>query len=167
MSDFEDIQRLIRLKRHEQPSEDFVEDFVSRFQQRQRAELLQQSARGLLWERVNTYFEGLFAPKWSWAAASAMALAGVFFVFKPGAPPTDALASGGAAAITQPVNNGVQGPVSDMEVERYLISRHYEGGLADEHARTPVALGSEYLLPQQPVQNSLLPAGFKLDLDGR
>ena len=165
MSDFEDIQRLIRLKRHEQPSEDFVEDFVSRFQQRQRAELLQQSARGLLWERVNTYFEGLFVPKWSWAAASAVALFGVFFVFKPGAPPVDTLASG--ATVSQPAGNGVQGPISDVEVERYLISRHYEGGLADEHARTPIAQGPEYLLPQQPVQNSLLPAGFKLDLDGR
>lgn len=167
MSDFEDIQRLIRLKRHEQPSEDFVEEFVSRFQQRQRAELLQQSARGLLWERVNTYFEGLFAPKWSWAAASAMALVGVFFVFKPGAPPTDALASGSAAPIVQPIRDGGQGPISDTEVERYLISRHYEGGLADEHTRAPVALGSEYLSPQQPVQSSLLPAGFKLDLDAK
>ena len=54
-----------------------------------------------------------------------------------------------------------------FRLERYLISRHYEGGLADEHTRAPVALGSEYLSPQQPVQSSLLPAGFKLDLDAK
>jgi hypothetical protein len=54
MSEFEDIQRLIRLKRYETPGEDFVEDFVTQFHQRQRSEMLRQSARGLLWERLAT-----------------------------------------------------------------------------------------------------------------
>ena len=71
MTDFQDIQRLIRLKRFETPGEDFVEDFVSQFRERQRSELLRQSARGLLWERMNTYFEHLVAPKWTLAAATA------------------------------------------------------------------------------------------------
>jgi hypothetical protein len=71
MTEFQEIQRLIRLKRFETPGEDFVEDFVSQFRERQRSELLRQSARGLLWERVNTYFEHLVAPKWALAAATA------------------------------------------------------------------------------------------------
>jgi|SRR6476661_6835098 hypothetical protein len=71
MTEFQDIQRLIRLKRFETPGEDFVEDFVSQFRERQRSELLRQSARGLLWERLNTYLEHLFAPKWATAGATA------------------------------------------------------------------------------------------------
>jgi hypothetical protein len=71
MTEFEDIQRLIRLKRFETPGEDFVEDFVSQFRERQRSEMLRQSARGLLWERVTTYFEHLISPKWTTAAATA------------------------------------------------------------------------------------------------
>ena len=72
MTDFQDIQRLIRLKKFETPGEDFVEDFINQFRERQRSELLRQSARGLLWERVNTYFEHLMAPKWALAGATAI-----------------------------------------------------------------------------------------------
>ena len=71
MTEFQDIQRLIRLKRFETPGEDFVEDFVSQFRERQRSEMLRQSARGLLWERVTTYFEHLISPKWATAGATA------------------------------------------------------------------------------------------------
>lgn len=167
MSDFEDIQRLIRLKRHEQPPQNFVEDFVARFQHRQRAELLQQSARGLLWERINTYFEGLLAPRWRWAGATAMALVAVFFVFKPGSPQPEALAHVNQVEAGRSEAIGLHAPISDVEVERYLISRHYEGGLADEHANGPLAQGPDLLAPQPPAQGGLLPAGFKIDLDGK
>lgn len=129
MSDFEDIQRLLRLKRHEQPPEGFVDDFVRQFQQRQRQELLQQSARGLLWERVTTYFEGLLEPKWRWAGATAVALMTVFMVFKPGDARHQMVAKTG----TDKAVTTVQGPISDAEVERYLISKHFDGGLGNEH----------------------------------
>src|SRR4051812_33190566 len=158
MSDFEDIQRLLRLKRYERPSEDFVEEFVRQFQHRQRQELLRHSARGLLWERVNTYFEGLFAPKWRWAGATAVALVTVFMVFKPGAT-----VKGGNDASTQVAARGFtysdkQAPISDAEVERYLISRHFEGGLGNE--LTPVGgTGSDAFRQVQP--------GLKQDLLAR
>lgn len=71
MNDFENIQRLLRLKRYENPGDDFVEDFVTQFRERQRSELLRQSARGLLWERVNTFFSDLVSPKWATAGATA------------------------------------------------------------------------------------------------
>jgi hypothetical protein len=126
MSDFEDIQRLLRLKRYEKPSEDFVEDFVHQFQQRQRQELLRHSARGLLWERVTTYFEGLFEPKWRWAGAMGVALLTVFMVFKPGTAPSSLMANSSKKEVRME-------PITDAEVERYLISRHFEGGLGTEH----------------------------------
>jgi hypothetical protein len=71
MSEFEDIQRLIRLKRFEAPKEDFVEDFIAKFHERQRSEMLRQSSLSLVWERVTTYFDHLAAPKWVLAPAVA------------------------------------------------------------------------------------------------
>ncbi len=144
MSDFEDIQRLLRLKRHEQPPEGFVDDFVRQFQQRQRQELLQQSARGLLWERMATYFGGLLEPKWRWAGATAVALLTVFAVFKPTEAHRDALAkaeTGKAAA--------VQGPISDAEVERYLISKHFDGGLGNERGIAQESLNATPVYDQK------------------
>ncbi len=160
MSEFEDIQRLIRLKRYERPSDDFVEDFVCQFQHRQRQELLQHSARGLLWERVNTYFEGLFAPKWRWAGATAVALVTVFAVFRPGTSSDRGLASSDSVPVAQ--KSGLQAPISDAEVERYLISRHFDGGLGNENG---IAQGPDGTLVPRPAQ-SILPAGYiRQDVD--
>lgn len=168
MSDFEDIQRLIRLKRHEQPPPGFVEDFVGQLQHRQRAELLQQSARGLLWERMNTYFEGLFAPKWGFAGATVMALVAVFFIFKPAAP-----SQRGFEVSNVKVTEGIE-PISAEEANRYLtlqrqlMSRHYQGGLAGEAELNGLAdQDNSYILPpasQQDSEGALLPAGFQVDL---
>lgn len=71
MNEFENLQSLLRLKRHEKPTEDFVEDFLSRFKERQRSELLRQSARGLLMERLGTLLGDFISPRWTTAAATA------------------------------------------------------------------------------------------------
>lgn len=71
MNEFENLQSLLRLKRHEMPAEDFVEDFLANFKERQRAELLRQSARGLLWERVSTLLDDFISPRWVTAGATA------------------------------------------------------------------------------------------------
>ena len=163
MSDFEDIQRLLRLKRHERPPEDFVEDFVRQFQHRQRQDLLRHSARGLLWERVSTYFEGIFAPKWRWAGAMAAVFLGAFLLFKP-APSLKGVAPGSDDfAVHQFDYNDKQAPISDAEVERYLISRHFNGGLADEPG---VAQGQYPLLVPAPLQQpNLLPTNSYIRSD--
>ncbi|CAN5732934.1 hypothetical protein BH11VER1_BH11VER1_07970 [soil metagenome] len=160
MSEFEDVQNLIRLKRHEQPSEAFVEDFLASFHQRQRVEMLNHSARGLLWERVTTYFDGLFAPKLSWAGAMAVAAVGGFVVFNTMNPKVAGLADNKSSAeLKLPASKARLEPISDEEVRRYLISRHNEGGLADESERTASIKGITQ------VEGSLLPAGFKLDIE--
>lgn len=70
MSEFEDIQRLIRLKRFEKPEEGFTENFIQQFHQRQRAEMLKQSSLELFWERASTWWAHLLVPKWSMVAAA-------------------------------------------------------------------------------------------------
>jgi len=86
MSEFNDIERLIRLKRHERPPEGFVEDFISAFQERQRSEMLHRSARSLLWERVTTYFSEMLNPKWAWATATVAAAALLSLTLRPQGP---------------------------------------------------------------------------------
>jgi hypothetical protein len=83
MNDSEDVQRLIRLKRYETPGEAYFEGFVETFKERQRAELLRGSARGLLLERIGMWFDECggarrFVPAGA-MAATAIGL-GLYFV---------------------------------------------------------------------------------------
>jgi len=92
MSEFEDIQRLIRLKRFEQPEEGFTENFLQQFHQRQRAEMLKQSSVELFWERANTWWDNLLVPKWSLAAAAvAVCAMSLWLLSPPAAKPAAAL----------------------------------------------------------------------------
>jgi hypothetical protein len=84
MSDeqFDDIQKLIRLKRFEEPPAGYAaytERFVEEFGRRQRAELLKQSSRALLWERVSTYL-GAGQAKWLCGTATAAVVAAAVFL---------------------------------------------------------------------------------------
>lgn len=83
MSDLDDVQRLIRLKRFETPGEEYYESFVDRFKERQRSEMLRSTARGLLFERIAMWFEESggarrFVP--AGAVAAAAVGAGVYLV---------------------------------------------------------------------------------------
>jgi len=103
MSEFEDIQRLIRLKRFEQPSEGFTEDFLQQFHQRQRAEMLKQSSLELFWERATTWWGNLLVPKWGMAAAAvAVCASGVWMFSQIGNHSAPALTSVPAVAPTFP-----------------------------------------------------------------
>ena len=76
MDEFDKLNKLIGLKRYEQPPEGFVEDFVSKFRERQREEMLKQPALTLFWEQVKMYFSE--KPEQKWALAAAVILLGVF-----------------------------------------------------------------------------------------
>ncbi len=76
----QELQDLIRLKRFEQPEEGYFEDFLQEFQQRQRSEMLNTSARGLFVERVKVRFAEFGAMRW--AVGAGVAYAAVALVFK-------------------------------------------------------------------------------------
>ena len=69
-----DIQRLIRLKRYEQPPEGFVDDFLINFHHRQRSEILRQSSLSLFWERLVTFMDGRAVQGMGLAGATAALL---------------------------------------------------------------------------------------------
>lgn len=158
MSEFEDIQRLIRLKRHETPGEDFVEDFITQFRERQRAELLRHSARGLLWERVSTYFDALFAPRWGMAAATAVvAMAAAWsavqwtgagrlghddFALRTGEAMPVAIQNQPALAVDSQLIREAEED-RQIQIESVLLSRHFNDDLvaADDSSNLPSSRG--------------------------
>ena len=88
------IQKLIRLKRYEQPPEDYFEDFLLEFQRRQRAEMLQRPVWQIAWERANLWLEGFRVPALAYASilVAAIGVTGLMVSSQSG-PSTHAVAS--------------------------------------------------------------------------
>lgn len=74
---FEDVRKLLRLKRYEQPGDDFFERFVDDFGQRQRAELLRHSSRRVLLDRLGTIWWEQGFGRWAYGAAGATCVAAI------------------------------------------------------------------------------------------
>jgi hypothetical protein len=75
-SNLSEVQKLIRLKRYEQPPrgyDAYCEDFLFEFQQRQRVEMLRRSSFSLWLEKVASWFWGFGTSKWVWGGAAAYA----------------------------------------------------------------------------------------------
>ncbi len=74
--DFSSLQALLRLKRYETPPADSVEDFLSEFHRRQRAELLRRPLWRIALDRLESLFEvpTLATPRLAYAGACAVAL---------------------------------------------------------------------------------------------
>jgi hypothetical protein len=68
------LRTLLRLKRYEQPPEGFADEFLEKFQRRQRSELVRRSALSILWERIQAWLDGLRRPAIIWGAAGAYAV---------------------------------------------------------------------------------------------
>ena len=136
------VQQLLRLKRYEKPAEDYVEEFVTAFHERQRSELLKQSARGLLWERATTYWENLAAPKWGAAAAAVIALLAAGWWMSPESNGTGKPQFANRDAADFSLGGGFQVEAGMILVDDpeepaandnpLLLSRHFSGGYADD-----------------------------------
>ena len=80
---FNEVQQLIGLKRHEQPDDAYFEEFLDEFHRRQRQELLQRSSRSLFAERISTWFSGTNKWNFVWGGGLAYALLLLAFVLWP------------------------------------------------------------------------------------
>lgn len=79
--DPQDVNKLIGLKRYESPGEEYFENFLDGFHQKQRQDLLQFSSRQLFAERVATWMAPHGRAAWmvpAGAVAAALA-AGLYF----------------------------------------------------------------------------------------
>ena len=105
----EQLQRLLRLKRHELPPEDFMVDFLDKFQRRQRTEVMQRSALSILWERLQLFVDGLRRPSVIWSAVGAYAV--ILFLMKTW-PAKDSITSSKPVYILNQSVNANSVPVS-------------------------------------------------------
>ena len=111
MSDeLSNIQKLIRLKRYEQPPEDYFDDFLLEFQRRQRNEMLQRPTWEFVWERANLWLNNFRVPALAYASIVAVAVAGAAVMMSsPAGSNTHSLASTGA-----PVNVVSSAPLNSV-----------------------------------------------------
>ncbi len=149
-----DVQRLIRLKKYEQPPEGFVDDFLVLFQHRQRAEILRGSSLSLFWDRLTAFMFGRVTPSMALAgAAAAVLLVGGAVAYLPhgGTVSSVAAAQTAPSASRDQTASNYREPFSaspllvldaqdqvlpPMTTPRFaeLLSQHFRGGFADEHA---------------------------------
>lgn len=86
----DNISKLLRLKRYEQPPPGYFEDFLREFQDRQRSELLRLPFWEIAWDRISSMLPAFQVPRLAYASITAMALAVTTLVLlRPGADPGD------------------------------------------------------------------------------
>jgi len=102
MSESDDkISKLLRLKRYEQQSPEYFEEFLREFQRRQRVELLKRPAWRLFLDRFEAYFAETSLSQLSYAGAS------VAVVLIAGAITLNLLDHPGSTAISLAANSAV------------------------------------------------------------
>lgn len=72
--DHQEIVRLLRLKRFEQPPPDYFESFLGEFKHRQRAQLLREPAWRIAWDRLCAFFGEQMAARLGYGLASTAVL---------------------------------------------------------------------------------------------
>ena len=124
MNDSDEIQRLLRLKRYESPGEEYFQKFLEEFKDRQRAELLHRSARGLLVERFSMWFSEYNGSRWLIPAGAAAALVSAGFFYFAG--PSPELGKSGAPTLASspspasPLNESTSTPEENEAISLQL-----------------------------------------------
>jgi hypothetical protein len=141
-----DISKIISLKRYETPPEGFIDDLLVKLHERQRAELLHQSALDLAWERLVTYVQHWSTPQWALASATAlMMMMAVAVAARSGQssmvnrtviPEGDQISvrySHPVEVENSPIlmdvsKSGTRAPIRESDV---LLGNHFKGGIAN------------------------------------
>ena len=72
--DNNDISKLLRLKRYEQPPEEYFENFLAEFQLRQRAEVIHRPFFRIAWDRLCRFLTPPSLPRLAMAGSFAVAV---------------------------------------------------------------------------------------------
>lgn len=131
---YEELEKLLHLKRYEHPPEGFYARFLDDLHDRQRLEIMQRSSWSLFWDRVETWFWGVGSRKRVYLAGAAYAAVMIGLFFRAGDGDFQA-------------NNELDSGQSSTVL--------YELGNSSDQSTVPV-LGD-----QKPANESIVPAGIK------
>ncbi|MEI8311223.1 MAG: hypothetical protein WCH98_10755 [Verrucomicrobiota bacterium] len=117
MSPEEQISKLLRLKRYEQPRPGYFEDFLQEFQDRQRAELIRRPLWEIAWDRIVSLAPSFQVPRMAYASIVALAVAAsAIIVVHPGARASRGALAANRSTLSltssQPVTIGESVPVT-------------------------------------------------------
>lgn len=121
MDNEDSITKLLRLKRYEQPPEDYFQNFLSEFQARQRSEVIHRPLLKIAWDRFSSMFVLPPVPKLVMATSFAAAMFAAVFVMNWADDDTPAnltLASSGAA---QPVSKVRPAQGKNVSAVQYVL----------------------------------------------
>lgn len=178
------ISRLIALKRFERMPEGFENELVHRLHQAQRAELMNQSLRSVIMERLELFWESLAGPQLAAVSVTALALllgaiwmvgfrssannsttasAPVLLSDQPLPPgfemqPPDLASSGAVFGTTLP-------PDQAAKLTPVLLSKHFDGGFSSDVRDAQL---QDYVQPHQPGAFKVIPSinfGFGAEPD--
>lgn len=80
MDNEDSITKLLRLKRYEQPPEDYFQNFLAEFQARQRSEVIHRPLLRIAWDRFSSVFVMPPVPRLVMASSFAAAVFAAVFV---------------------------------------------------------------------------------------
>lgn len=80
MDNEDSITKLLRLKRYEQPPEEYFQNFLAEFQARQRSEVIHRPLLQIAWDRFSSMFVMPPVPRMVMASSFAAALFAAVFV---------------------------------------------------------------------------------------
>lgn len=144
MDDFEKIQKLIRLKRYEQPPPGYFEDFVAEFRRRQRAELIHRPLWQVIMDRISGGFPTLRVPAYAYGGIVAVALGASVMVLQD-KPETEAYAADASTPPGQTSSSVALSPSSPPPVQIPFEAIRAAGNLKRANA------SQQYVLEAQPV----------------
>jgi hypothetical protein len=153
MDEFDDneIARLLRLKRYEQPPPGYFENFLHEFHRRQRDELLRQPLWRICLERVHNFMLQLDVRSLASypTAVAAVLLCAAIFSLKVNQPPEPArVATQSPLTLSMPANAeqwNLASPVSTQIFRTQPVRSFYDG------AHTHRAAPPRYVLDSVPV----------------
>jgi hypothetical protein len=115
MTPEENISKLLRLKRYEQPPVGYFDDFLQEFQSRQRADLIRPPLWEVLWERISSIAPSFQVPRLAYASIVALALAASAVIVARPAPQASGTLADSRPSLSltspQPVTIGESIPV--------------------------------------------------------
>lgn len=106
MDNEDSITKLLRLKRYEQPPEDYFKNFLAEFQARQRSEVIHRPLLQIAWDRFSSMFVLPPVPRLVMATSFAAAVFAAVFVMNwadDETPSNFTLASSGAVQLDSKV----------------------------------------------------------------